>query len=393
MKAIKTLALAGAALSLAAAVHADANPILDKLYEKGIFTAAESQEVQGELNKIKPQPVGLQWSGDYRFRFQQEEREGSVDRNRLRFRLRLGSNAAINDNLKLNFGFASDSISTSTGMGDARSRNQSFDKSFSTPAAFIDYAYLTFNPQEISGLSLLAGKMKNPIWQSYEMLFDHDITTDGFGITYKDKNLPLFLNAGYFVLSELSATVLDPTLVVIQPGFTQELADNVDVKAAAIFMGSTNAKGSTLTSAANNTTVSSKLTSEYATFGLDGELKVKALTGYANSVRVFGSIFQNNNFSSDHQGYAAGFGINDKPKEFGDWAFSATYKKLEKDVELAVLPDSDFYSGATDVKGWELQLDYGLSKNTVFTLDYYLTSRVADTYKECLLQADLQTKF
>ena len=371
----------------------EANPILDKLFEKGIFTAAESQEVQSELLKIKPQPVGLQWNGDFRFRYQQEERETKTDRNRLRFRLRLGSNASIADDLKFSFGFASDTISTATGMADPRSRNQSFDNSFSAPAAFIDYAYLTYAPQDLTGFSLLAGKMKNPVWQSYEMLFDNDITTDGLAVTYKEKNSPLFVNTGYFVLQEYSATVLDPTLLVIQPGVSLSLADDVDAKIAAIFMGTTNAKGSILLSNANNTVKSSKLTAEYATLGVDSELKLKGLSAYADSIRLYASFFQNNNFSSGNKGYAAGFAINEKPKAFADWSFAATYKKLEKDVELAVLPDSDFYSGATDVKGWELQLDLGLNKNTTFTLDYYLTSRSDDSKKESLLQADVQTKF
>ncbi len=70
------------------------------------------------------------------------------------------------------------------------------------------------------------------------------------------------------------------------------------------------------------------------------------------------------------------------------------YRYLGKDAVLDILPDSDMYSGKTNVKGIEAVLSFGLSKNITLDLDYYHTEQITGTKNpESVLQVDFNYKF
>ena len=76
------------------------------------------------------------------------------------------------------------------------------------------------------------------------------------------------------------------------------------------------------------------------------------------------------------------------------WKITGTYRYLGKDAWLDALPDSDFYGGATDVRGYETIFEYGLAKNVWVSIDYYRSERIKTTKApETVLETDLNFKF
>ena len=85
---------------------------------------------------------------------------------------------------------------------------------------------------------------------------------------------------------------------------------------------------------------------------------------------------------------------NSKVGGKGQWKITGSYRFLGMDAWLDALPDSDFYGGATDVKGYEGILEYGIAKNIIFTIDYYRTQRIKTAKApETVLQTDINFKF
>jgi hypothetical protein len=61
---------------------------------------------------------------------------------------------------------------------------------------------------------------------------------------------------------------------------------------------------------------------------------------------------------------------------------------------MDVYPDSDRYSGLTNVKGHEVILDIGLAKNVSLGLDYYRSEAIKGAkLPESVFQADVNFKF
>ena len=53
------------------------------------------------------------------------------------------------------------------------------------------------------------------------------------------------------------------------------------------------------------------------------------------------------------------------------WQAKYNYRRLERDAWADFLPDSDFYGGDTNVKGWEAEFKLAINKNVTLGLDYY----------------------
>ena len=68
-------------------------------------------------------------------------------------------------------------------------------------------------------------------------------------------------------------------------------------------------------------------------------------------------------------------------------------RHLKKDAWIDIFPDSDAYSGHTDVKGHELAFTYGVGKNVTLGIDYYYMERIKGTGRRHLLQVDWKLKF
>lgn len=425
MKLKKTLL---AMLFLAAAVPARAGELdilLDRLVDKSVLEPGEAQEIrigtQEELKKEISQqrnatlPMWVQtlkFRGDVRIRYQYNNNDNNLyQQNRARYRLRFFVDAKVNDKVYTGFGFASGS------SVDPRSTNQTFADNFSKKPLWIDYVFAEYNASDY--LAFTAGRNKNPLWLTNDMLWDADINPEGLSARVTaplNYNWQFFGNAGYFVLGEALAEPNDPGMFFAQPGVSWKDDGGVyDFKAGAAVYGLDHVKHHAVfanrPSAAeyqqSNTLVGGKY--RYGYNSVSPELEVNAnildpvalpLLGYfgynITYAGVYGNYIQAFEHARDNTGWIAGFKLGQrKVEDAGQWQLGWSIRQLEKDAWLDTYPDSDFYGGATNVKGQKTQLAVGLMRDFAVNLAWFDARPVssATRKRERLLQTDINLKF
>ena len=384
--------------------------LIDILEKKGILTPQEAKEVLSEIqiekDKKKAQVKEVESSGlklpkwventkvkgDFRFRYQYQETDehGVESRDRWRIRWRFGLETQVNENWKTGFRLSS-------GSGDPRSRNLTLTDTFDTSNVQLDLAYAQFDPNK--HWSLTAGKFKNPLWKTKDLLWDSDINPEGISVkflNYKINQFELFVTPGFYVLEEFKSDTSDPWLGLIQGGAKVKLTDSLYLKFAGAFYSFQDLKGNSFehSSETNSTDADGNLKYDYDAFGADAELGIK-LSGPVPFVGIFGQ-YVNSDASRNDLGYLAGFKFGHKKvKKFGQWQVKYNYRRLEQDAWPDFLPDSDFYDGQTDVKGSEIEFKFGLAKNVTIGLDYYKAEPIdrKPSIEEDLLQLDLVLKY
>lgn len=385
--------------------------LIDKLVEKRILTQSEAkdllQEMKEESEKEKEEIKKVAadeaevpgWvkntkiKGDVRVRYQAHDtdNDGNPNRERGRMRVRAGIESKINNSWTAGIGMAS-------GSDDPRSNNQTFDDTFDTKGWGLDYAYADYSPNK--AVSIIAGKMKNPLYKTKDLIWDSDINPEGIALKLNSKlsdNVKFFGNAVYFLMEEYKSSKKDPAVFALQPGIDVKINDNMSLKLAAAYYMFSNVKGSDLsvhTGGTNSTDSSGNWIYDYDSLTLDGELGIN-FGGAILYAGLFGQYVASDADSHD-TGWLAGLKFGDKKvSKLGDWQFKFNIRELEKDAWLDFWPDSDFYNGETNVKGSEFEFVMGLSKNVTFGLDYYLSEPImGDTDQEQnVLQVDLIVKF
>jgi hypothetical protein len=382
--------------------------LLDKLVEKGVLSQAEAlkiktetqEQVRTEVEKgdsiyakaIPEWTKNIKLKGDLRVRYEHKKETDSADRDRGRIRMRLGADTKINENIKIGLGLA-------TGGSDPRSTNETFDNTFETSDIRLNYAYAEHTP--FNNFSWWAGKyngIKNAIWRPSDLLWDSDINPEGVGLkykkNYKEKNIELFTNTGFWMLDESSSDSSDPFMYVIQPGIKKKFNTGVYFKTALAYYGFDNVKGSALSySEGTNTLENSVLKYDYNAFAPSMEIGInEPFNGKLKNIALFGDYIHNDNPSDNQNGYLTGikFAGNFLDKK---WQLKYMYRRLEKDAWLDTFPDSDAFDGKTDVKGHEIALEYNLAKGWSAGLDYYFSERINSPEEQQLLQFDLMYKF
>ncbi len=389
--------------------------LMNKLVEKGILTDKEvrelKEEIAGDEKIIREEgykqglPSWIQNTnikGDFRLRHEYSKRNDSSDhdRGRGRIRYRLGFETKINDQTKVAAGLASNG-------GSPRSTNQTFTDAFAKSAVNLDYASAEFKPY--SWLTMTGGKMKMPIWEAGDLLWDTDITPEGGAVNLNMNTLPnltTFFNMGAFVLDESAADQTDPYLFVFEPGVQFKTSDEkVDLKLAlAYYSFSHGAPKSVLdnrSSPTTNTVTGGRYDYKYDSinpnmeFGINNPFESFDLPLVIPRIAVFGEYVNNPDPGDNNTGWLAGAYMGDKKVSGpGQWQIKGSCRSLGKDAWLDAFPDSDFYGGATDVKGYEGIFEYGLNKNVTLSLDYYRSRRiVAAKAAESILQTDINFKF
>ena len=389
---------------------AETDVLIDILEKKGILTSQEAKEVLSEVQiqkdkekapakevessgfKLPKWVENTKVNGDFRFRYQDQDTDesGSKSRDRWRMRWRFGFETEINERWKTAFRLAS-------GSGDPRSRNLTLTDTFETSNVQLDLAYAQFDPHK--HWRLVAGKFKNPIWNTKDLLWDSDINPEGIGVQfldYKMNQFEVFGTTGFYVLEEFSSDTSDPWLGLIQAGTKVNLTDSLYLKFAGAFYSFQDLKGNSFeySSGTNSTDVDGNLMDDLDAVGIDAELGFK-LSGPVPFVGIFGQ-YVDSDASDNDVGYLAGvkFG-HKKVKKFGQWQVKYNYRSLEQDAWPDFLPDSDFYDGQTDVQGSEIEVKFGLAKNVTIGLDYYKTEQIdrEPTIEEDIIQVDLVLKY
>ena len=415
-------------LSHAAMTQVDS--LVKKLVDKGILTQEEAEQLKGEIaydeknlrednnKKDMPQWVqDLKLKGDFRLRHEWSHRNDATDndRNRGRIRYRLGLETKINDKVIVAAGLASNggdgknssNVATTSGTNfSPRSNNESFQNAFSKQAIVLNYAYAQYTPND--KLTLTGGKMLNPIWEPWEFLWDTDITPEGGSVQFNyplmGDNLKLVSSLSGFQIDEISGNEADPFMYVAQTGVQGKLGDKFDYKLIGSWYGTDNITKTLLANRSATNTINPANSSQYAyhysTYGGGIELGLNDPLGeksplYIPRIGVFGEYMYNPDPPDKNTAWMVGGYLgNSKVNGFKTWKVIGAYKLIGQDAFLDTFPDSDFYSGSTDIKGYETALEVGLAKNVSFSVDYYRGGRLkTNKVLESLLQTDLNFKF
>ncbi len=392
---------------------AEVDILLQKLVEKGILTAGEAQEVKTETQEQMKNEIAegkntslplwiqnMKFKGDLRVRYQSERKKKSSsvqgDREKGRIRMRLGAEAKVNTKTKAYVGIATGNST------DNRSTNQTFDDSFEKKDIWLDYAYIDYLASPWA--TLMAGRMKNPIWQTGDMLWDTDINPEGAAVTLtknlKPNKLDSFLTAGFFVLEDSDDATSDATMIAVQPGLTWSINDKTKFKLAETMYEFNSVQGASALSDTQNTNTMAggEYKYDYDSWVTSSEisfLEPKLISRYIPYLAFFGDYVNNPDPNNENTGWIMGLKFGkEKVADWGDWQFKYQRRKIARDAWLDSFPDSDVLSGATNVKSDEYILSCGLNKNMTVDFDYYHSDVIKGSKTpQRLYQVDLNFKF
>ncbi|HBA60542.1 MAG TPA: hypothetical protein DCZ92_06945 [Elusimicrobia bacterium] len=417
-----------AVLLLAAAMPARAGELdllLDRLVEKNVLDGGEAQEIRiGTQEEVKKEisqqrhaalPMWVQtlkFRGDVRLRYQYNDNENKkFEQHRGRYRLRFFVDSKVNEKFYTGFGFASGS------SADPRSTNQTFGDNNGKKNLYIDYVFAEYNASE--NLAFSAGRTKNPLWLTSDMLWDADVNLEGISVKVNyplNYNWRFFATAGYAVLGESLNKTQDPGLLYAQPAVGWHDDDGVyDFKAGAALYGFDHQKHKVpfayRPSTADGYLQSNTLKGGRYKYGYDSispEVELNAnildpvamplfgLFGYnITYAGLFGNYLQTFDHGAGNKGWIAGLKLGQrKVEDAGQWQFGWSLRQLQKDAWLDNYPDSDFYGGSTGVQGQRYQLALGLMRDFALNLSWFDARPLGGALKrERLLQADINLKF
>ncbi|MCG8430707.1 MAG: putative porin [Candidatus Omnitrophica bacterium] len=430
MNKFLVVAVIGAFLSLGAPVQpcgaGEIDLLLQKLVDKGILTGPEAQEVKVQTTEAIKKAVAagkhetlpkwiqtMKMKGDLRLRYQYNHsktvNDQTSERHRGRVRLRFGVKARVNNKLKVGFRLAT-GLNTIDGITkDAvRSTNQSFDDEWSNKPINLDQAYAQWTPYPWAAVT--AGKMslKTALWTVKDLMWDSDITPEGISLSLNKKinpELELWSKTGFFVIEESSSSGDDPTLYNLQIGAKSRPSEKFSLKTAFAYYYFSLQDIALSSSAGTNTSP----LEDFSVIEPAFELKVnQPLTALAEAVgmscldvhhvSLFGNFVMNTHAPQDtnDKGFLLGFKVakSKKVKDKGDWEVKYNFAKLDKDAVPDWLPDSDRYGGRTNIDGHEVEIKYGVGKNTWLALDIYRAQSLNDPQSpETLAQLDWNMKF
>lgn len=319
-------------------------------------------------------------------------------------RLRLGMEATVADRF---------SVVTRLATGndtDPTTRNQRLGTDNQPFDLFVDLVYGEWRSSEAAedpGFTLRGGRLFNP-FRSSSLLFDDDLTFDGFSMAYRnrllDDNLGVFVNVGGFALLAEEANLIDFNTQDkywwgTQAGVDFDMHENLGVTLAAAWydfadvvgerneFGSTSrdwtapgfiAKGNTVFDIRNDLDADTQLfalASEFQLLNVMAEFDYRRFdpvhvifrADYVENVGFDTGDVQSRvgtRVDERNQGWQAELQVGyPKIRSAGDWQLFAAYKYLQRDAVLDSFTDSDFHAGGTDAEGWVVGGSYGLASN------------------------------
>jgi hypothetical protein len=198
--------------------------------------------------------------------------------------------------------------------------------------------------------------------------------------------LGLFFNGEAFLLNYKKASTTaknaNAMLWVVQPGVKYNYHDWLDFKGAIagyIFTGVRNRAtfNGRITNSVNSTggyKYDYNSVNPSIEFGIKEPFKNTSplLARYIPYVGFFSDFIYNPSPATGKSGYDYGFKFGaEKVADWGQWQARVDYGKLGRDAWLDIFPDSDRYSGKTNMQSWEANFEYGLNKNSTLNLNYH----------------------
>jgi hypothetical protein len=100
-------------------------------------------------------------------------------------------------------------------------------------------------------------------------------------------------------------------------------------------------------------------------------------------------------FVGGNTGYDISLSVgHDNLDRLWDWSASVAYKYLESDAVLDSITDPNFHNGGTNAKGYVINGNLGLARNTYLSTTYYAAQQVSGApYVADVLFVDLNAKF
>ena len=339
--------------------------------------------------------------GDFRFRHEMIDEEGKDARNRQRIRARL----AVQGDVAPGIGVV---IQLATGSSDPVSANQTLGDAGSTKSIGLDLAYAKATHKKLPGITLMAGKMKNPLHEpgGTELIWDGDWNPEGgaLQIEHSSKVVSFEATGGAFWLVERSSTD-DSWLGAIQGLATAKFDegkstatvggsyfDFVNTRYYPPFYDASNGMGNTVISVEeSNGATSVYYANKYQLVEFFAEASHKF---ESTPVGVFFDFVTNTSADSLDTGWLLGLSAG-RLKKPGDWQVNYTYRKVEKDAVVGAFTDSDFRGGGTDGKGHEFGGAVQVAEHTALHATFFLNKRglqgAGTDYSR--LQVDAQLKF
>jgi hypothetical protein len=364
---------------------------VQKLEESGVTMTMP--ETLAWLEKVK-------FYGDFRYRYEYRDRDwksGSSDRHRIR--ARVGMQYDINDEFMFDFRVATaeffDDDDGDTVGGDYASGNKSLGDYWASDNAWIDRAYVAYNPNWADAVTMLFGKMSNPFYKvgKNQLIWDGDLNPEGIALQYERGNL--FVN-GMFGLIQENGSDSDKQMLGIQGGLVHAFENDRKITYGAGYFDYMNVKGEEAivddAFAGNTSTDGTTYDFDYNMVQIFGEYATKAGD---LPVSVYGNYVVNvaSGVTKD-TGWLIGTTLG-KAKDPGSWEFSYNYRDIEADAVFGAFTDSDFADGGTNARGHVLGLGYALAKNTTVAATYFINENLDekpdDGYDR--LQLDLKVKF
>ncbi|TXT32009.1 MAG: hypothetical protein FD131_571 [Rhodocyclaceae bacterium] len=371
------------------------------------------------------------------------------DRERFRVRARLGMLAKVSDDwsagVRLATGTTSDRVST----------NQTMGQDFNKYQFLVDRAYVKYDPVE--WLSVTGGRVPNP-WLSTDLVWDEDLNFEGFAATLKPSfangDFRPFLTIGAFPLREDGPPSKSSRwLRGAQLGAKWQLVPNTRLSFGLALYDYYNLEGSPETQA-NYQSYKLGGSATYGQYEYGSGMRQKGNTlfntaptyactvggdcdpiwGLASKFRpvnltasldlahfdpvhvvLTADYVKNTAFDRSEIQRRTGVALTDG-KDYGylfklavgmpklaqrhDWQGSFAYRYLGSDATVDAFTDSDFGLGGTNLKGYQLGLNYGVDQNAWLSLRWMSAQSIesfsldpAHRFGVDLLQADVNVRF
>jgi len=346
--------------------------------------------------------------GDLRYRHEVQKYEETDARHRHRLRARLGVYGEVNDQTTIGIRLAS-------GGESPVSTNQTLDGAFSTKPIGLDLAYFKTSCKFVDGLTITAGKFKNPFFKpgKSQLIWDSDWNPEGASLQYatkSDKLAATLIGSGLWIDERSSGD--DSWLGALQGVLKfQGGEDQPSIAVGAGMFNYVNTKG--YTPFYNSKSMGNSMV--YDTTFIEGSdpAEVESIAAsYATEfelielfaevshkvgkmpVMVMFDYVTNSAADSLNTGWLVGLRVG-KAKKPGSWSVRYVYRNLEADAVLGTFGHSDFSSGGTDAKGHEVGCSFMFDQNAAVKVSYYDNSIGLEGDGTCLrrLQVDLQMAF
>jgi hypothetical protein len=366
-----------------------------------------------------------------------------TDRERFRLRARLAMLAKVSDDwsagVRLATGSTTDRVST----------NQTMGQDFNKYQFLVDRVYVKYDPVE--WFSVTGGRIPNP-WLSTDLVWDEDLNFEGFAATFKPSfangDFRPFLTIGAFPLREdgppsrssrwLRGAQLGAKWQLMPNSRlsfgialydyenlegrseTQENYENYELGYSATY--GQYEYGSGLRQKGNTLFNTAWQDDENTIWGLASKFRPVNLTASLDlahfdpvHVVLTADYVKNTAFDRSEIQRRTGVTLTDG-KDYGylfklavgmpklekrhDWQTSFTYRYLGSDATVDAFTDSDFGLGGTNLKGYQLGLNYGVDQNAWLSLRWMSAESIesfsldtAHRYGVDLLQADVNVRF